>query len=167
MYYIKNGLGKKWKWLGYLFATFGVFAVFGTGNATQVNTITTSIDTALTSYNVMGEKGIGTLNFILGIILAILIAFILIGGVQRIGAVTEKLVPFMAVFYILLGLGVLELSMSPNALAEVRGVIRKTSMRDSEHLAKVALTAADPEEVMVLAKEHIQTVAPDIASILG
>lgn len=68
---------------------------------------------------------------------------------------------------ILLGLGVLELSMSPNAVAEVRGVIRKTSMLASEHLAKVALTAADPEDVMILAKEHIQTVAPDIASILG
>ena len=68
---------------------------------------------------------------------------------------------------ILLGLGVLELSMSPNALAEVRGVIRKTSMLASEHLAKIALTAADPEDVMVLAKEHIQSVAPDIASILG
>ena len=68
---------------------------------------------------------------------------------------------------ILLGLGVLELSMSPNALAEVRGVIRKTSMLASEQLAKIALTSADPEEVMVLAKEHIQSVAPDIASILG
>ncbi len=68
---------------------------------------------------------------------------------------------------ILLGLGVLELSMSPNALAEVRGVIRKTSMLASEQLAKIALTAADPEDVMVLAKEHIQSVAPDIASILG
>lgn len=68
---------------------------------------------------------------------------------------------------ILLGLGVLELSMSPNALAEVRGVIRKTSMLASEQLAKIALTSADPEDVMVLAKEHIQAVAPDIASILG
>ena len=68
---------------------------------------------------------------------------------------------------ILLGLGVLELSTSPNALAEIRGVIRKTSMLDSERIAKVALTAADPEDVMVLAKEHIQTVAPDIASIFG
>ena len=68
---------------------------------------------------------------------------------------------------ILLGLGVLELSMSPNALAEVRGVIRKTSMLASEQLAKIALTSADPEDVMVLAKEHIQSVAPDIASILG
>ena len=107
MYYIKNGLGKKWKWLGSLFAIFGVCAVFGTGNATQVNTITTSIDTALTSFNIMGEGGIKTLNLILGIIIATLIAFILIGGVQRIGAVTEKLVPFMAVFYIILGLGVI------------------------------------------------------------
>lgn len=68
---------------------------------------------------------------------------------------------------ILLGLGVLELSMSANAIAEVRGVIRKTSMLASEQLAKIALTAADPEDVMVLAKEHIQSVAPDIASILG
>ena len=68
---------------------------------------------------------------------------------------------------ILLGLGVLELSMSPNAVAEVRGVIRKTSMLASENLAKIALTASDPEEVMDLAKEHIQSVAPDIASILG
>ena len=68
---------------------------------------------------------------------------------------------------ILLGLGVLELSMSPNAIAEVRGVIRKTSMLASEHLAKIALSASDPEDVMVLAKEHIQSVAPEIASILG
>ncbi len=68
---------------------------------------------------------------------------------------------------ILLGLGVLELSMSPNAIAEVRSVIRKTSMLASEQLAKIALTASDPEDVMVLAKEHIQSVAPDIASILG
>jgi hypothetical protein len=57
--------------------------------------------------------------------------------------------------------------MSPNALAEVRGVIRKTSMLASEQLAKIALTSADPEDVMVLAKEHIQSVAPEIASILG
>ena len=47
MYYIKNGLGKKWMWLAYLFAGFGVVTVFGTGNATQVNTITTAINSAL------------------------------------------------------------------------------------------------------------------------
>ena len=121
MYYIKNGLGKNWKWLGSLFAIFGVLAVFGTGNATQVNTITTSIDTALTSFNVMGDGGIKTLNLILGIVIAILIAFILIGGVQRIGAVTEKLVPFMAVFYILLGLGVIVINWRyvPSAIGSI------------------------------------------------
>ena len=121
MYYIRNGLGKNFKWLGVIFATFGILAVFGTGNATQVNTITTSIDTALTSYNVMGEGGIRTLNLIIGIILALLIAFILIGGVQRIGAVTEKLVPFMAVFYILLGLGVIVINFRyvPGAIASI------------------------------------------------
>jgi len=68
---------------------------------------------------------------------------------------------------ILLGMGVLELSMGATAIAEIRGVIRKISMLDSERLAKIALTAADPEDVMTLAKEHIQSVAPDIASILG
>ena len=68
---------------------------------------------------------------------------------------------------ILLGMGVLELSMSSTAIAEIRSVIWKISMLDSERLAKIALTASDPEDVMVLAKEHIQSVAPDIASILG
>ena len=121
MYYIKNGLGKNWKWLGAIFSIFGILAVFGTGNATQVNTITTSIDTALISYNVMGASGIKLLNLIIGIVLAILIAFILIGGVQRIGAVTEKLVPFMAVFYILLGLGVIIINFRyvPDAFASI------------------------------------------------
>ena len=50
MYYIKNGLKKQWHWLAYLFAAFGVLTVFGTGNATQVNTITTAIDSALYNY---------------------------------------------------------------------------------------------------------------------
>ena len=53
MYYIKNGLGKKWMWLAYLYAFFGVCAVFGTGNATQVNTITAAINTALINYGMM------------------------------------------------------------------------------------------------------------------
>ena len=106
MYYIKNGLGKKWLWLAYLFSAFGVLTVFGTGNATQVNTITTAIDSALYSYGILPEGGAGTLNLILGIVLAILIGLILIGGIKRIGQVTEKLVPFMAVMYILLAIGV-------------------------------------------------------------
>ena len=106
MYYIKNGLGKQWRWLAYLFSAFGVLTVFGTGNATQVNTITTAIDTALYNFNIISEDAAPTLNLILGIVLAALIALILLGGIKRIGQVTEKLVPFMAVLYVVLALGV-------------------------------------------------------------
>ena len=106
MYYIKNGLGKQWRWLAYLFSAFGVLTVFGTGNATQVNTITTAIDTALYNFNIISEDAAPTLNLVLGIILAALIALILLGGIKRIGQVTEKLVPFMAVMYVVLALGV-------------------------------------------------------------
>ena len=110
MYYIKNGLAKHWHFLAYLFAAFGVMTVFGTGNATQVNTITTAIDSALFNYNVIGEGSEKTLNLIIGIVLAILIALILLGGIKRIGQVAERLVPFMAVLYILLALGIIVLN---------------------------------------------------------
>ena len=106
MYYIKNGLKKHWHWLAYLFSAFGVLTVFGTGNATQVNTITTAIDSALINYNVIAADNTSTVNLVMGIILAILVAMILLGGIKRIGQVTEKLVPFMALFYIILAVGV-------------------------------------------------------------
>ena len=105
MYYIKNGLKKQWHWLAYLFAAFGVLTVFGTGNATQVNTITTAIDSALYNYGVISEQNVSTLNLVIGIILAVLIGLILLGGIKRIGQVAEKLVPFMAVIYIILAIG--------------------------------------------------------------
>ncbi len=110
MYYIKNGLGKKWLWLAYLFAAFGVLTVFGTGNATQVNTITTAINSALLNYHVITEKAVPMSNLIIGIVIAVLIAMILLGGIKRIGQVTEKLVPFMALLYIIMGLGVVLLN---------------------------------------------------------
>ena len=97
MYYIKNGLKKHWLWLAYLFSAFGVLTVFGTGNATQVNTITTAIDSALYNFNLLSEESAPTLNLVIGIVLAALIALILIGGIKRIGQVTEKLVPFRGV----------------------------------------------------------------------
>jgi len=106
MYFIKNGLGKKWMWLAILYAAFGVLTVFGTGNATQVNTIVTSIDSALMNFNVINGDNLGNINLILGIVIAALVAMVLLGGVKRIGQVTEKLVPFMAVLYIILALGV-------------------------------------------------------------
>lgn len=110
MYYIKNGLKKHWHWLAYLFSAFGVLTVFGTGNATQVNTITTAINTALMNYHVISKDAVPTVNLVVGIILAILIALILLGGIRRIGRVTEKLVPFMALIYIVLAVGVIILN---------------------------------------------------------
>ena len=106
MYYIKNGLKKHWHWLAYLFSAFGVLTVFGTGNATQVNTITTAVDSALINFHLISDQSVSTLNLIIGIVITILVGLILLGGIKRIGSVTEKLVPFMALFYILLALGV-------------------------------------------------------------
>ena len=107
MYYIENGLGKKWKILGIIFSIFGIFAVFGTGNATQVNTIVASIDTALISFGVMEAGSTATLNLILGIFITVLVGMILLGGIKRIGHVAERMVPLMALRYIVLGLGVI------------------------------------------------------------
>lgn len=106
MYFIKNGLPEKWHFLAVLFSVFGVVAVFGTGNATQVNTIVTAIDAVLINYSIAAEGSLGTINLVLGIVIAACVAMVLLGGVQRIGSFTEKLVPFMAVFYIILALGV-------------------------------------------------------------
>ncbi len=110
MYYIKNGLGAKWKWLASLYALFGVLTVFGTGNATQVNTIVSSIDTALTSFNLIDADQVSVMKLMIGIIIALLVSVVLLGGIKRIGQVTEKLVPFMALLYIVLSVGVILLN---------------------------------------------------------
>ncbi len=111
MYYIKNGLGKRWQFLAVLYSLFGVLTVFGTGNATQVNTITTAIDTALLEFHIVAEDILPTLNLIIGILCAMLVAMVLLGGIKRIGSVSEKLVPFMALFYVLLAAGVVLLNL--------------------------------------------------------
>ena len=111
MYYIKNGLGKRWQFLAVLYSLFGVLTVFGTGNATQVNTITTAIDTALLEFHIVAEDILPTLNLVIGILCAMLVAMVLLGGIKRIGSVSEKLVPFMALFYVILAVGVVLLNM--------------------------------------------------------
>ena len=123
MYYIKNGLGSRWQFLAVLYSLFGVLTVFGTGNATQVNTIVTAIDSALLATG-SGLNGIlPTLNLIVGVVVAMMVAMVLLGGVKRIGSVTEKLVPFMALFYIVLALGVVVLNYRrfPAVLASIVG----------------------------------------------
>jgi AGCS family alanine or glycine:cation symporter len=108
MYYIKNGLSKKWHFLAYLYAVLGVLTVFGTGNATQVNTITAAIDSALINFGAASDvNALSGVNLGIGIAIAVLIALVLLGGLRRIGKVTEKLIPFMAVLYIVLALGVI------------------------------------------------------------
>lgn len=111
MYYIKNGLGKRWQFLAVLYSLFGVLTVFGTGNATQVNTITTAIDTALLELHIVAEDILPTLNLVIGILCAMLVAMVLLGGIKRIGSVSEKLVPFMALFYVILAVGVVLLNL--------------------------------------------------------
>lgn len=106
MYYIKNGLSRQWIFLAYLYAVFGILTVFGTGNATQVNTITAAINEALFHFSLLPTEGNGKVNLFIGIVIAVLVALILLGGIKRIGQVTEKLVPFMALFYVVLSLGV-------------------------------------------------------------
>lgn len=110
MYYIKNGLSKKWHWLATAYAIFGVITVFGTGNATQVNTITAAINSAFLNFHLISEEQTSTCSLIIGIIIAVLVGLVLLGGIKRIGKVTEKLVPFMAVLYIVLALGVVLLN---------------------------------------------------------
>ncbi len=89
MYYIKNGLGDNWKWLGFLFALFGTIAAFGIGNMVQSNSVA---DALQSNFNVN--------PMLTGIVLAILVGLVIIGGVKRIGEVAGKLVPIMAIAYI-------------------------------------------------------------------
>ena len=121
MYYIKNGLSKKWHFLAVFYAVFGVLTVFGTGNATQVNTIVSSVNTALMNFNILKREPNSNVNLIFGIFIAALVAMVLLGGIKRIGQVSEKLVPFMAVLYVILALGVIILNIQrvPGVFAQI------------------------------------------------
>jgi AGCS family alanine or glycine:cation symporter len=96
MYAIKNGLASHWRWLGAAFAIFGGLAGFGIGNMVQSNSIA----------QVMGDS-FGIPVWITGVVLAVLTGLVLIGGIKRIGAVAEKLVPTMCIAYIVVALLVL------------------------------------------------------------
>ena len=104
MYMIENGMGKKWCWLGRLYCFFGVIAAFGVGNATQINAVIGGINHALGNFGIPGSN---LRNAALGLLLAVTILSMLLGGAKRIGQVAERLVPFASVLYILLGMGVL------------------------------------------------------------
>ncbi len=106
MYYINNGLG--WKWLAVIFAIFGMLAAFGIGNMVQSNSVAAALESSFSITPLMT-----------GVVLAVITALVIIGGIKRIGAFTEKLVPFMAAIYILGGLIIIVMNASkiPAALA--------------------------------------------------
>lgn len=104
MYMIRQGMGKRWQWLGAVYSFFGVVAAFGVGNATQINAVVTGVDQALTAF---GAEPSRAGDLLMGVILAALILAMLLGGARRIGLVAERLVPFASAAYLLLGLGVL------------------------------------------------------------
>ena len=114
MYYIKNGLGQKWNWLAVLFSLLGAVAAFGIGNMTQVNTIATSINTAIDAFGgntaaaaitVFGQT-VPVSSIVVGMLVAVIVGMTLFGGIKRIGSVAEKMIPFMAAIYIVCSLGV-------------------------------------------------------------
>ena len=93
MYYIKNGLDKKYHFLAYLFAAFGMVAAFGIGNGVQVNSVSQVINIEF-----------GVSQSIIGFTIAVLVAFVILGGIKSIGNVASKLVPIMSLLYVLGGL---------------------------------------------------------------
>lgn len=106
MYMISRGMGEKWRWMACLYSFLGIIAAFGVGNATQINAVITGINGVLARFGgVQTRQG----NLIMGIILAVLVGAMLLGGAKRIGQAAEKLVPFASVGYILLCAGVLVL----------------------------------------------------------
>lgn len=101
MYYIKNGLKKKWAWLGTAFAIFGAIAGFGIGNTVQANSVA---DALHASFNIP--------VWLTGIIMMVLVGLVLFGGIKRISSVATKLVPFMAISYVLIGVIILFINMA-------------------------------------------------------
>ena len=101
MYYITNGLGKNWRWLAVVFSIFGALAAFGIGNIAQINSIASSVNSTIQAFNPDAAASSHTISLVTGIIVALFCGLVLLGGLKRIGSVTEKLVPFMASVYIL------------------------------------------------------------------
>ncbi len=120
MYYITKGLGQNQRWLAVLFSLFGALAAFGIGNAVQVGNITDAINTAITAFNPTFAAA-DTLNLTVGIIIAIIAAFTLLGGIQRLGSITEMLVPAMSIIYMAANLMVLicHAQALPHAVASI------------------------------------------------
>ena len=105
MYYITGGLGKGFKWLAVLFSISGAIAALGIGNMVQVNTAANALVALTREFNVgapiSGGAADMTLRLLVGLLISLLAALVLLGGIKRIGSVTEKLIPAMSILYII------------------------------------------------------------------
>ena len=90
MYFIRNGLGSNWAWLGTVFAFFGALAGFGIGNGVQANAMAEAL-----------QNSFGVPPFVTGVVVAMITFAVLIGGIERIGRVTQVVVPVMALVYVI------------------------------------------------------------------
>ncbi|TVR64182.1 MAG: sodium:alanine symporter family protein [Candidatus Competibacteraceae bacterium] len=95
-YYIEHGLGKRWKWLALIYAFLSGLAAFGIGNMVQANTMAHAL-----------EASVGVPNWITGLVVMVLVGIVTLGGIQRIAATAERIVPTMAIIYVIGAIGVL------------------------------------------------------------
>ncbi|SDM04466.1 alanine/glycine:cation symporter family protein [Halarsenatibacter silvermanii] len=110
MYYIKNGMGEKWNWLALLYAFLAGVAALGIGNMVQSNTLAEA-----------ARDGFAVPEYITGVVVVFFVALVILGGIKRIGRVAERLVPIMAVFYIIGAIIILILNITeiPAAFADI------------------------------------------------
>ncbi|WP_163575873.1 alanine/glycine:cation symporter family protein [Halomonas faecis] len=110
MFYIKNGLGRKWLWLGGAFAFFGAVAAFGIGNTVQSNSVADALDSTF-----------GLPHWVTGVVIMVLAAAVILGGIKRIAKVAGKLVPIMGIAYVVAG--VIVLAVNASQLGEALSMI--------------------------------------------
>ena len=130
MHFIEQGMGKNFKWLAIFYAVFTAIASFGIGNMFQVNNVAVSVRTLFFGTN--AEKTF-TFDLIIGIIMAVLVGLVIIGGIKSIGKFASKFVPFMAVFYV--GAGLIILIKNYTALPSAFGTIFYYAFHTPEALA--------------------------------
>ncbi len=128
MYMVRDAMGKRWQCLAGIYCFFGVVAAFGVGSATQVNAVLGGINNAVEA---LGGRESTIRNLLIGIALSVIVCLVLLGGAKRIGVVAAFLVPFAAVFYMVLCAGVLitRYSAIPTAFVSIlRGAFQPSAV---------------------------------------
>lgn len=100
MYYITDGLGKNWKWLAVIFAVAGMVASFGIGCLSQISSMVTAINTAITSFIPQAAEKSDVISLVIGLVSAAALALVIVGGIKRIAHAAEALIPLMSIIYL-------------------------------------------------------------------